>query len=213
MDNHPTFKEKIAQSGVWVTLVMAMFLIILFFVNSIQAQKTQETLDKQTGNTNVIIQQVKELSKQNKKLSEDNKKLNERNTKYAYCNAVLLAKYTQTGAAIMIEDLDNCVLTTFPEGQGLIESNPATSQPSNNNQGSGNTSVTQKPPANNTPSNPSNPNNPNPPSNNPPAQPPGVSLSPSLQIGPTFLTPGINLDAGVGVPLPCIGVPHILRIC
>lgn len=225
MEDKPTLKDKIAQSGVWITLVTAGFLVIFFFINAIQAQKQQETLDKQNNNIAALVQQVKTLSEQNNTLSKDNKKLNEQNVRYAYCNAVLLAKYTQTGEAIQIEDLDNCVLTTFSQNQGqdiLNGTSSPTSESSNNSQGSGSNTVTQNPPVNNTPNNPSNPSNPNnPPAPNPnpnpnpntPQQRSGVTINPSLQLDPTFLTPGVNLDGGINAVLPCVGIPHVLRLC
>lgn len=212
MDNTQTLLDKIKESGAWITLVTAGFLLIFLFTNYVQGTKQQEILDKQTANTNALVEQTKTLSEDNKKLSEENKALADRSVKYAYCNAVLLAQYTQTGNAIQIQDLENCILTSFPDGIDILNPESQATQRLNSNQGSGTTQTAQNTPVNNTPTslNPQ-PSNPSPqpqprptPNPTPTAQP--VSM-PILTIGSTFLTPKVELDA------PCIGVPRILSIC
>lgn len=209
--NKHTLTSRLSQAGAWITLIIAAFLIIALFVGTVQRKKQQESLDKQTNNTNLILQQVKDLGQQNKDLGQQNKKLSEQNAKYAYCNATLLAEYTQTGAAIKIEDLENCILTTFPEGADILNSSPATPQGQDSSQDLGIVNQTAQ---NGQTNNPPNASNPQSPSNNPPSNPnpkpeptPVLTPRPGVTVSPTFLTPGIKLD------IPCVGVPQILKIC
>jgi hypothetical protein len=210
----PTIVDRLKQSASWVTLVIAAFLIIFFFVDSVQNQKQQKSIDKQTNDTAAILQQVKNVSEQNKDLSKQNRDLSQQNAKYAYCNAVILAKYTQTGEPIKIEDLNDCVLDTFQNKSEIIKNSSSTTNNTPMNQSSlstpsssnDNSVATVQPSSNNISTSPplqgSSGNTPqSPPLNSPP------STLPTMSIGQTALTPAIKLN------LPCVGVSTILRVC
>jgi type II secretory pathway pseudopilin PulG len=219
MEEKIKFSDKLKNSGSWVVLITAAFLVIFGFVYAVQAQRQQEAIDKTNENTSNVLAQVKILSEQNKELAKQNKESSEKAARYAYCNAVILARYTQTGEPIKIEDLDKCVLSSFPEGLSATSGETNTSNTSSTSSAAGG-SVAQSTPsgggsntpsAPTTPSNPSTPTNPTNPTNPTTPRTNGLTLSPSLQLSPTFLTPGVNLTAPLRVP--CIGVPGVLGVC
>lgn len=93
------------------TLLVAILLVVFGTMTYLNSQQTKDTLAEQVKQTKAVVEQ-------NKKISEENKKLSQQNNNYAYCNAYLLAKYTQDGKPIYIEDLNKCVVTVFPTGEG-----------------------------------------------------------------------------------------------
>lgn len=114
--NQLTTPNQLMYVTAIVTLALAILTIIGFITFTvIQNNRQQATLDKTAEQTNELVKQVKELSEQNKKLSQTS-------VNYSYCNAVLLARYTQTLAPITIEDLEKCILISFPNGQGPVTS-------------------------------------------------------------------------------------------
>lgn len=217
MEEKTKFSDKLKNSGAWIVLVSAAFLIIFGFVYAVQSERQREELAKTSDNTTNLLAEVKTIGEQNKELARQNKELSEKAARYAYCNAVILAQYTQTGQPITIEDLDKCVLTSFPEGissegNGSGESsgslqNPTSNALAQNTPSGGNSNNPSTPSVPNSPANPNSPTTPN----NPNPQTNGLVLNPSLQLSPTFLTPGVNLTAPLRVP--CIGVPRTLSVC
>lgn len=93
------------------TILVAIFLIVFGVTSYLQNQETKSKLDEQVARTEKLAQEIK-------KLAEDNGKTSQRNANYAYCNAYLFAKYTQDGMPIVIEDLNKCVVTVFPNDEG-----------------------------------------------------------------------------------------------
>lgn len=103
-----------------------IFLLLAGTIYFLQQQSQKEAIDRQTESTNQLILQVKDLVNEVKTIGEENRDLNKQNRNYAYCNAVLLAQYTQTRQPIVIEDLNKCVLKSFDSS---VSSAPNTSQP------------------------------------------------------------------------------------
>ena len=93
------------------TLLVAILLVVFGTMTYLNQRETKNTLDEQVEKTNQLVEQ-------NNKLIEENKESSQRAANYAYCNAYLLAKFTQDGQPIVIEDLNACVVTVFPDGQG-----------------------------------------------------------------------------------------------
>lgn len=103
----------------------AIVLLIAGVTYYIQQEKQRQAIEVQSERTNQLITEVKDLS-------EQNRRLNEQNREYAYCNAVLLAKYTQTQEPIIIEDLEKCTLTSFKSEEKEPQEKQPNSQASNN---------------------------------------------------------------------------------
>jgi hypothetical protein len=183
------------------TLITAALLVILGLVSFVQNNAQQAALDEQSRKTNELVEQVKDLSEQNKKLSQTA-------VNYAYCNSVILARYTQNRQPITVEDLNKCVISSFPEGEGAptledIRANMSgASSPFQENQVNQNQNGNSNPtptsptptPENPTPQNPQNPIQ-NTPSNN------------ILTLNPSPLLPGLELNA------PCLQITNLLGTC
>lgn len=93
------------------TILVAVLLVVFGAMTYLQNQQTKSKLDEQVAETNRLAQELKVIANQNKENSQ-------RAANYAYCNAYLFAKYTQDGLPILIEDLNKCVVTVFPNGEG-----------------------------------------------------------------------------------------------
>lgn len=106
------FPDKLFSAASLAIIGAAIMLIIAGILYFVQQERQRYAINKQTETTNQLIREVKALG-------EDNKKYAKQARDYAYCNAVLLAKYTQTQEPIVIDDLDKCVLTSFPDSQGV----------------------------------------------------------------------------------------------
>lgn len=117
-----TIGDRIATFAAFTTIAIAAILIGFGTFNIVQSNRQQESLEGQTARTNQLIEDVKALTK-------ENKKLNQQNVNYAFCNAELVARFTQTQQAIYIQDLENCILTSFPEGEG--PDNQSSNSPAN----------------------------------------------------------------------------------
>jgi hypothetical protein len=196
------------------TLIAAALLIILSYVSYVQNNTQQASLDEQSRKTTELVQQVKDLSEQNKKLSQTA-------VNYAYCNSVIIARYTQDQSPITVENLNECVISSFPQGEGAptIEQIRAGMNgelsPSAQSQTSGNR--TQTPGGNTTPTNPgtttpvapSQPQNPQTPQNpqNPQNPTPNRPTNNLLTLEPSLLLPGVQLNT------PCLQVANLLGTC
>lgn len=88
----------------------AIVLLIAGVTVFVQQERQRVAINEQIAQTNKLIEEVKDLS-------ETNKEINEENRNFAYCNAMLLARYTQNQLPIVIEDLNKCVLSSFPENE------------------------------------------------------------------------------------------------
>ncbi len=128
-------------------LIAAGFLVVFALIANIQDQKQQQALDEQTKKTSELIEQVKTLT-------EENKKTSQQAANYAYCNAVILAQYTQNYSPISIKDLNTCVLESFPNSTIVTPKASSITSGSNSNQ-----STTPTPTQNNSQSNAQNNNN------------------------------------------------------
>lgn len=90
----------------------AIVLVIAGTAYFVQQERQRTAINEQIAQTNKLIDQLKVIG-------NENKALNRQNRDFAYCNAVLLAKYTQDQSPIVIEDLNKCVLTSFPKDEGV----------------------------------------------------------------------------------------------
>jgi cell division protein FtsB len=188
------------------TLLVAILLVVFGTMTYLNSRETKDTLEDQVKKTNQLVEQ-------NKAVSEENKRLSQQNNNYAYCNAYLLAKYTQDGKPIFIEDLNTCVVTAFPNGEGApsipsesfqqsvrngSQSSTATPQSST---GTSNGGTTAPSTGSTSPSTPStgttNPTTPT--TNNPQPSQSGIVLEPGKTI------PLLNI-------LPDVKIPGILEI-
>lgn len=176
------------------TILIAIFLIAFGTVYYLRSQKTDDKIDAQIAQTKALVQEVKTLS-------EENKKLNQTGVNYAYCNAYLLALYTQTKAPITIEDLNSCVVTSFPNSDTAPTIPTKAFQDAQNNiQGTSSSTPQSTTTPSSSTARPSTsptttPTSPTTPTNNP-QQTSGVTLQPSavlpiLEIVPKVKIPGI----------------------
>lgn len=211
---HPRLKEfftTVREYAVFGILAAAAFFVIFGVITVIQNRDQQTSLDKQLENTRELIGQVKALSEENKKLSQTA-------ADYAYCNATILAKFTQTGDPITVEDLAKCKYTSYPNnggptsfntGQGgqdqsssqlagtgnnSSNTNSGTASNSNNGNSSNNGGGTTNPPS-------------TPPVNNPPTNPPPTTptATPLLALTTPLLPP-------VSLYPPCLQLSRLLYI-
>ena len=141
-----------------------------------QQERQRIAIDLQTSRTNQLISEVKAIS-------EENQRLNRQNSNYAYCNATILAKYTQDQQPIVIDDLNACILSSFPQDSTISPVTQATIAPST----AGSAQGAQT------------------------AQTPQSSTSPA-QGGGATPTRGRPTPSILGVPLPCVNF-LIIKTC
>lgn len=91
----------------------AIVLLVAGIIYYAQQERQRKAIEAQTNTTNQLINQVKAIS-------EENRRLNTENRNFTYCNAVLLARYTQEQQPTVIEDLDKCVLQSFPKDEAPV---------------------------------------------------------------------------------------------
>lgn len=180
----PTATNQLMNIFAYVAIALTLLLLLLGIFALVQ---NREATEKETDQTTELVKEVK-------RLSEENKKLNETSNSYAYCNAVLIARYTQTREAITIEDLEKCILISFPEaGSSPSTSIDVTRQP-----------ITQQPAQNNpTPSQPSNPQQPNSPT---PAPETPSDERTRISIPSILGLPGLNVE-------PCVDLLMLIKTC
>lgn len=182
----PTLPNKVFYAVSVIAIIAAAMLIILGLVSAVQNNNQQTALDSQTAQTKELVEKVREQA-------EENKQVSQQAANYAYCNAVLLAQYTQTLTPIQIQDLNNCVLNSFPNSNvtspnGQVQTSP-TQAPSNGSASSGGSSSSS--------------------SNSSSTTTPGTSTTPTQTQNP----PANNTDgSGVGIQLPCINALGLLRV-
>lgn len=186
------------------TLIAAGILVILGLVSYVQNNAQQASLDEQSRKTNELVQQVKELSEQNKKLSQTS-------VNYAYCNSVILARYTQDRKPISVDDLNKCIISSFPEGQGAPTLEQTLSNMSSDANSSANTEDNVKANSNSVqstspvatnqtiPTEPKSPQSPTPSDNKP--------TNNLLTLTPSTVLPGVKLNT------PCLKVSNLLDTC
>lgn len=198
----PGISDRLVFFGSIATLLLAAVLIIFALFNAVNNQKQQAAINKQTETTNELVKEVRDLSEQNKDLAQTA-------ANYAYCNSILLASYTQDQAPITVEDLNKCVFTSFPDGQGApttasnLQGTINTSNTSRSSQTSS-TSGSSVQPAGNGNTQPSGGTVVIPPSTT--IQP--SNSSPLLQVQPTSILPSIDLG------IPCIDTGLLgIRTC
>lgn len=186
------------------TLIAAGLLLILGYVSFVQNSQQQASLDEQSRKTGELVQQVKDLSEQNKKLSQ-------LSVNYQYCNAQIFAKHTRDNQAIEIEDLEKCVINSFPKGEGaptvdeirnmMNQANESSSKDTNSSSNLG---------SNPNPQIPSNQNPTTPEAPKTPQQPTPIQNKPTnnlLTLTPSPLLPGLQLNT------PCLQVATLLGTC
>lgn len=185
------FPEKTFNAASLAVIGAAIVLIVAGVGYYVQQERQRAATDYQTAQTNKLILDIK-------KLGEQNKNLNQTSNNYAYCNAVLLSQYTQTHNAITIEDLDKCVLTSFPNGVNAPQQSSAIqgNTPTFNGAALQGGTITPQASGNTNTSNTTN----NPPSSSP--QQPASNSSPVLTV-PDLL----QLNA------PCLNVLGAVRTC
>lgn len=179
-------------------IVAAALLLIFAFIDMMNNTRQQEALDTQTKKTNELVNEVKEQTEKNKKISQQA-------ANYAHCNAVLLAQYTQTLTPIQIDDLNECVLSSFPETpvdeDSNIQANVSPSTPAQQRIEAPATNVQQLSPQIQQPvQTPTIPTNP---------------VAPVVPTQPTQNNPNPLLSAGSGglsLQLPCINALGLLAI-
>jgi cell division protein FtsB len=185
------------------TLLVAILLVVFGTMTYLNSLETKDTLEDQVRKTNQLVEQ-------NKKLSEENSKSSQRAANYAYCNAYLLAKYTQDGKPIVIEDLNSCVVTVFPDGDGAPSIPQEAFQQSVGN-GSSSTATT---PQSSTGTSSGGTTSPSTPSTGGTAPSTG-GTNPTTN-NPQQTQSGITLEPGKTVPLlnilPDVKIPGILEI-
>jgi hypothetical protein len=137
MDNEPKTEERayplssrtlpksqrllyaLASAGL---LIAGVIILFAFSVNN-NANTQKSLIEQEVQKTNQIASDNNKLSRVIQKLSEENKQLNQTTLNYAYCNAVLVAQYTQTLQPITIVNLNDCVLKNLSDtaAQGVIK--------------------------------------------------------------------------------------------
>lgn len=177
----PTATNQLMNIFAYVAIALTIFLLLLGIYALVQ---NREATQKETDQTTELVKEVK-------RLSEENKKLNETSNNYAYCNAVLVAKYTQTLKPITIEDLEKCILISFPEG-GTLPSTSVnlTKQP-----------VTQE--SDETVQTPSSPEQPSKPS---PAEETSSDERTKVSVPSILGLPGLNVE-------PCVNLLMLIKTC
>lgn len=117
----PTAKPSASTKVVYIISIFAILaaaiLVVFGFMNLLSNDRQQQSLDEQLEQTNRLVGQVKDLTQQNKEL-------NQKSVNYAYCNALITAEHTRTGNPIQVEDLNRCIIKSFPNGEGA----PTTAQ-------------------------------------------------------------------------------------
>lgn len=180
----PTATNQLMNIFAYVAIALTIFLLLLGIYALV---RNREATQKETDQTTELVKEVK-------RLSEENKRLNATSNSYAYCNAVLVAKYTQTLKPITIEDLEKCILISFPEPETSpstsinLTRQPVAQQPTENNQ------------TPNQPNSPVQPNNPTPTQETPPDERVEVSVPSILGL------PGIKLES-------CVDLLMLIKTC
>lgn len=173
-----------------LTILVAAALIIFAIVGAIDDSRQKAALDEQTKKTNQLIEQVQKQNDKIEKQALQNKEISQQAANYAYCNAVLLAQYTQTLRAITIEDLNTCVLNSFPDS--TIVQPDGTAQ----NEISGNTTPAPTHPL----------SAPSQSTANPQPATPAAPIQGGVSTQPTNLLPGINIT------LPCVSATPLVTL-
>lgn len=174
----------------------AIVLVIAGIIYYVQEERQTTAIDEQAIQTNELVKEVK-------KLSEDNKELNRQNRNFTYCNAMLLAKFTQTQEPIIIKDLNKCIFSSFerddavnlqaPANSQIINPQRRASQPAEQSQPSRQT-TTPAPKANPTPAKPGT----TPIKKTPKSQPSNELLS---------------LGDDISINTPCLNVLALIKTC
>lgn len=186
------FSSKVLYAVSVLAILIAAALIVFATIGFIRDNQQQTAIDDQNRQTKELVEQVKALAEQNQKTTQQA-------ANYAYCNAVLLSQYTRTLRAITIEDLNTCVLNSFPES---TVTPPVSNQQNNTNNSSSSNSSSQGNTSTNTPA----PVTPSPVPTTPTPTPTPNQNSPTIGTTPTGLLPGIN------VSLPCVNALGLLQI-
>lgn len=195
--NPNSLLNRLKFLGAMAIIFAGALLVILALFTYFKGLETSDRLDDQSQKISEIVQQNKELTQQNKELSRQA-------ANYAYCNILLLSKYSQDQMPFTVQDANECVSTSF-NGNTAPETlssdtnwTPMVTQNQTQNQ-----NQTTKPatPANPTPKPTTNPSP-------TPTPTPAVTRSPLLGIDKTPLTPGVHLT------LPCLSLLFgVLNAC
>lgn len=186
--NPNSLLNRLKFLGAMAIIFAGALLVILALFTYFKGLETSDRLDDQSQKISEIVQQNKELTQQNKELSRQA-------ANYAYCNILLLSKYSQDQRPFTVEDANKCVSTSFngntaPETQSSSVNWMPQPQTQTQTQAQ---AQTQKPVNSPRPS----------------ASPsPTPSRSPLLGIDKTPLTPGVHLT------LPCLSLLFgVLNAC
>lgn len=178
--NPNSLLNRLKFLGAMAIIFAGALLVILALFSYFNTKEAQNKLDDQSGKITEIVQQNKDLAEQNKELSKQA-------AAYAYCNILLLSKYSQDLQPFTVEDANTCVTKSFSAKTSPLTLDNSTSYtPQTYNP----TPVTETSP---TPT-PSVTPTPSPASTSTPQK------SPLLGIDNTPITPGVHLT------LPCISL-------
>lgn len=183
--NPNSLLNRLKFLGAMATIFAGALLIILALFTYFNGVTSVSKLDDQSQKISELVQQNKDLTQQ----AKDNAK---RAANYAYCNILLISKYSQDQRPFTVEDANKCVTTSFDANTA-----PLTQQSTINSQ----TPVAQTTPKTQT-TTPSQSSTPAPTQSTSPttSNTPTVSRDPLLDIDKTNLTPGVHLT------LPCLNL-------
>lgn len=184
--------------GAMAVILAGALLIILALFTYFKGLESSQKLDDQS-------QQISELLQQNKDLAKQAKDSAKQAANYAYCNTLLIAKFSQNQEPFTVEDANKCVTSSFDSNSapatqdGSANATPAptaTKQTQTQSQ-----TQTSQPPRVSTQTTP-------PTSTPTPSSSPAVTRPPLLGIDDTPLTPGVHLT------LPCLSLLFgVLNAC
>lgn len=171
------FSEKTFSAVSLIVIGAAILFVIAATLYYIQQERQRDAIEDATSKTNELILEVRKIAEQDRN--------------YSYCNAVLVAKYTQDQQPIVIEDLDRCVFKSFPRGSAPTKGVQSNAQTFLAPQNALTPSATQQ--SSTTPIQPASP-----------VQP----VTPTNPNAPTLSVPNL-----LQVTTPCIEAFGIIRTC
>lgn len=173
------FSEKTFSAISLIVIGAAILFVVAGTLYYIQQERQRGAIEEATSKTNELILEVRKIAEQDRN--------------YSYCNAVLIAKYTQDQQPIFIEDLDKCIFSSFPRGEGPSEGVQSNAQ-------------TFLMPQNASTPSPQQPTNIQPAS---PVQP----VTPTNPNTPATTAPTLNVPNLLQVTTPCINALGVIRTC
>ncbi len=115
-----------------IPYILVILVIIVLFQGYRTSSKVIENVEisRQIAESNQsLLKQVADLSEDNKNLSTQSNTLAERSNRYQSCIANLFAKYTRDYLPVIIDDLENCIVTSMVIPQPAPVSVPSPTTP------------------------------------------------------------------------------------